>query len=268
MTKIGFIGIGNMGRAMVRGLAGAELYAKKDILIYNRTTKVATDLADELGITAVNSLAELATCQLLVLGVKPHILPKVAEELSPLLNQETVIISVAAGVSLADIQNFLGNVPRKVVRVMPNTPALVGAGMSSVTPNDAVNEIELTQVLAVFRSFGKAEVVPEAQIDAVVGVSGSAPAYVYLFIEALADGAVLEGMSRPQAYEFAAQTVLGAAQMVLETNQHPGALKDMVTSPGGTTIAAVKVLEDNGFRSAVINAVAAAAKKNHELGEK
>lgn len=269
MTKIGFIGTGNMGRAMVRGLAGAGLYDKTDILIYDRTFSVAEKLAAELGTTAVSDSSDLIReCQIIIFAVKPYVLPGLLAEKNTLLTGDKVIVSVAAGVSLCDIQTALGDDNRKIVRVMPNTPALVGAAMSSVTPNNAVSEAELAQVLAVFRSFGKAEVVPESLIDAVVGVSGSAPAYVYLFIEALADGAVLEGMPRAQAYEFAAQTVLGAAKMVLETGEHPGALKDMVTSPGGTTIAAVKVLEDTGFRAAVINAVAAAAQKNHEMGEK
>ncbi len=149
---------------------------------------------------------------------------------------------------------------------MPNTPALVGEAMSAVAANAVVTSEEIAQVLAIFRSFGKAEVVPEKMMDCVTGLSGSGPAFVYLFIEALADGAVFEGMSREMAYEFAAQTVLGAAKMVIETNEHPGVLKDRVTSPGGTTIAGVKVLETEGLRAAAMAAVSAATQKSRQLG--
>ncbi len=145
---------------------------------------------------------------------------------------------------------------------MPNTPAMVGEGMASVSPNINVTEAETADVVAIFSSFGKAVVTDEKLIDAVCGLSGSGPAYVYMFIEALADGAVHEGMPRQMAYTFAAQTVLGAAKMVLETGRHPGALKDDVCSPGGTTIEAVKTLEESGFRAATMNAVIASAEKN------
>ncbi|MDU2734411.1 MAG: pyrroline-5-carboxylate reductase, partial [Mixta calida] len=161
---------------------------------------------------------------------------------------------IAAGVTLDALAGVLGH-DRKIVRVMPNTPALVNEGMTSVTPNALVTPEETDEVLAIFNSFGKAETVPEYLIHAVVGVSGSAPAYVFMFIEAMADAAVLGGMPRAQAYQFAAQAVKGAAQMVLETGKHPGELKDMVCSPGGTTIEAVKALEEKGFRSAVIAAM-------------
>ena len=153
----------------------------------------------------------------------------------------------------------------KIVRAMPNTPALVGQGMAALSRNAAVSDGELEAARALFAAVGKAEEVDESLMDAVVGVSGSSPAYAYLFIEALADGAVAQGMPRKQAYTFAAQSVLGAAAMVLSTGQHPGELKDMVCSPGGTTIEAVKVLEKSGFRSAVQSAVTAAAEKSRAM---
>lgn len=174
-----------------------------------------------------------------------------------------MLVSIAAGVTIAQMEEIIG--AHKIVRVMPNTPALVGEGMSSISPNGQVTEAEANEVKQLFESLGKAEQVPESMIDAVIGVSGSSPAYTYLFIEALADGAVAEGMPRPMAYEFAAQAVLGAAKMVLETKEHPGVLKDRVSSPGGTTIQAVKTLEENGFRAAVIKAVQAAADKSREM---
>lgn len=268
MAKIGFIGTGNMGRAMVKGLAKSGLYQQQDLYIYDRNLAVAKELAQDLGIQSTETPQALVkACDRIIFAVKPNVLPAVLRALVPEVTADKVVISVAAGISLEKLASILG-ADHKIVRVMPNTPALVGMGMSAVTQNDQVTQAELAEVLAIFASFGKAEAVSESLIDAVVGVSGSAPAYVYLFIEALADGAVMEGMPRAQAYEFAAQTVMGSAQMVLETGQHPGELKDMVCSPGGTTIAAVKALEEAGFRAAVIQAVQVAAEKNREMAEK
>lgn len=268
MAKIGFIGTGNMGRAMVKGLAQSGLYQQQDLYIYDRNLAVAKELAQDLGIQSTETPQALVkACDRIIFAVKPNVLPTVLRALVPEVTADKVVISVAAGISLEKLASILG-ADHKIVRVMPNTPALVGMGMSAVTQNDQVTQAELAEVLAIFASFGKAEAVSESLIDAVVGVSGSAPAYVYLFIEALADGAVMEGMPRAQAYEFAAQTVMGSAQMVLETGQHPGELKDMVCSPGGTTIAAVKTLEEAGFRAAVIQAVQVAAEKNREMAEK
>lgn len=268
MAKIGFIGTGNMGRAMVKGLAKSGLYQQQDLYIYDRNLTVAKELARDLGIQSTETPQALVkACDRIIFAVKPNVLPTVLRALVPEVTADKVVISVAAGISLEKLASILG-ADHKIVRVMPNTPALVGMGMSAVTQNDQVTQAELAEVLAIFASFGKAEAVSESLIDAVVGVSGSAPAYVYLFIEALADGAVMEGIPRAQAYEFAAQTVMGSAQMVLETGQHPGELKDMVCSPGGTTIAAVKTLEEAGLRAAVIQAVQVAAEKNREMAEK
>ncbi|KAF1298481.1 pyrroline-5-carboxylate reductase [Enterococcus sp. JM4C] len=262
---IGFYGTGNMGRAMIQGLIQSKLYEAKDIWIYDVYQPIVDSLVAELGVTPTENPDDLAkNSDTIIFAVKPYVLPNLLKELAPKLTKEQILISVAAGVTLATIEGVLST-GHKIVRVMPNTPALVGEGMSAVVYNQNISEEEQQAVLEIFSSFGKAQAVSENLIDAVVGVSGSAPAYVYMFIEALADGAVLEGMPRQQAYEFAAQTVLGSAKMVLETNQHPGALKDMVTSPGGTTIAAVKTLEDHGFRSAVMNAVHAAAERNKRL---
>ena len=265
VSKIGFYGTGNMGQAMMKGLVKAGIYQPAEIVIYDTYEPIREKLAQDFGVTAVKTPEELvAECQVIIFAVKPNVLPSVLQELKDQLTTEQSLVSVAAGISIAKIQELLSPA-HKIFRVMPNTPALVGEGMSAIAHNQQVSESEIATVLAVFNSFGKAELVPEKLIDAVVGVSGSSPAYVYLFIEALADGGVMEGLSRELAYEFAAQTVLGAAKMVLETKEHPGALKDMVTSPGWTTIAAVKELEDRGFRSAVINAVQVAAQKNREM---
>ena len=177
-----------------------------------------------------------------------------------------MVVSIAAGQTLASITDLFGR-QIKLVRSMPNTPALVGEAMSAVTPNEKISPEELQEVMAIFESFGKAEIVPETMMDAVVGVSGSSPAYVYMFIEAMADAAVADGMPRKQAYKFAAQSVLGAAKMVLETGEHPGVLKDAVCSPGGTTIAAVAELEKSGLRSSVIEAQRACVQKSRDMSK-
>ncbi|AIS58840.1 pyrroline-5-carboxylate reductase [Listeria ivanovii] len=266
MTKIGFIGAGNMGTAMIRGLAKAKLIDKKNLFVCGRSMEKLHPLASEFnGIQLTTNAENLAEeADIIILSVKPYTISEVITNIQKKLTSEKIIISVAAGVTIADLEK-LTTPETKIIRVMPNTPALVGEGMSSISSNASVTTEETAIVAKIFSSFGKAEVVPESLMDAVVGVSGSSPAYVYMFIEALADGAVLNGLPRDKAYKFAAQAVLGAAKMVLETGEHPGKLKDMVTSPGGTTIEAVKSLEDNGFRSAVINAVQAAASKNSSM---
>lgn len=266
MRKIGFLGGGNMGRAIIEGLLKAGLYEKENIFVYDVSEKALSTLKNELGIETVKSSTELVkNVDTLILSVKPHILPIVLKECGKELTKKQVIISIAAGVTLDFLESQL-SADYKFVRVMPNTPALVGEGMAALCANSQVNQEEQDQVLAIFSSFGKAKFLPERLIDAVVGVSGSGPAYVYLFIEALADGAVLEGMPRNDAYEFAAQTVLGSAKMVLETKRHPGDLKDMVCSPGGTTIEGVKVLEKGGFRGLVMETVHEVAEKNRQMG--
>ncbi|MBC1421413.1 pyrroline-5-carboxylate reductase [Listeria seeligeri] len=266
MKKIGFIGAGNMGTAMIRGLAKTDYINRKDLFVCGRNIEKLHPLETEFqGIQLTTSIEELAEqADIIILSVKPYTIPEVLTNIKNKLSKDKIIISVAAGVTIQDLEN-LTTKETKIVRVMPNTPALVGEAMSSITPNGSVTAEETEIITTIFASFGKAEVVPESLMDAVVGVSGSSPAYVYMFIEALADGAVLNGLPRDKAYKFAAQAVLGAAKMVLETGEHPGKLKDMVTSPGGTTIEAVKSLEDSGFRSAVINAVQAAAVKNSNM---
>ena len=187
-------------------------------------------------------------------------------QIAPHVKSSCIIVSIAAGKTIAAIEKAFGK-EIKLVRAMPNTPALVGEAMSALCVNAHITEAELSEVQAIFNSFGKAEVVPESLIDAVVGVSGSSPAYVYLFIEAMADAAVADGMPRAQAYKFAAQSVLGSAKMVLETGTHPGALKDAVCSPGGTTIEAVAVLEEKGLRNSVITAQRACVQKSKDMSK-
>ncbi|EGS31968.1 MULTISPECIES: pyrroline-5-carboxylate reductase [Megasphaera] len=262
---IGICGAGNMGKAIIKGLVQSKAIAPENIFVYDIHTDHTQLLADQLGIQAVNTPAQLAShVQALIMAVKPPIIPHVMTALRKAVLVDTVIISIAAGVTLAQLMKGFEE-KTKIIRVMPNTPAMVGEGMAALAINQYITAEEQDNALAIFRSFGKAEIVKEELIDAVCGVSGSGPAYVYMFIEALADGAVHEGMSRNLAYTFAAQTVFGAAKMVLETGMHPGVLKDQVCSPGGTTIAAVKSLETNGFRSAAMEAVIVASEKNKTL---
>lgn len=265
MSKIGFIGAGNMGKAIIKGIIAAELTSPEEIFVYDVFKPTLESIEMELGVTTASSEREVAQqAKIIVLAVKPNMVPEVLNTIKDDISENKIIVSIAAGVTL---ERLNANLPKqtKLVRVMPNTPALVGCGMTALCFNSFVVEEEKQEVLTIFESLGEAEVVGEYLIDAVTGLSGSGPAYVYMFIEALADGGVLAGMPRSSAYKFAAQTVLGSAKMVLETGKHPGELKDMVSSPGGTTITAVRSLENDGFRAAIINAVVAAAEKNKSL---
>ncbi|MCH4178784.1 MAG: pyrroline-5-carboxylate reductase [Megasphaera sp.] len=261
-SSIGICGAGNMGQAIIKGLVTAQVIAPKDIYVYNIHRAKAQQVADTTGITVVDSAEGLAEkSQALIMAVKPNVMPISLQEIAAHISSDTVVISIAAGLTINTLASMLP-AGTKIIRSMPNTPAMVGEGMASLTANDLVTEEEKAAAQAVFESFGKAVYVDERLIDAVCGLSGSGPAYVYMFIEALADGAVLEGLPRQMAYTFAAQTVLGAAKMVLETGEHPGKLKDDVCSPGGTTIEAVEALEKGGFRAAAAAAVIASAEKN------
>jgi len=264
--KIGFIGLGNMATAMIGGMLQKKMTVAEDVIGYDVSDIARGKIKTEFNITTMESNGKVAeNADFLFLAVKPIFLEQVLKEIAPVLKENTVIVSIVAGRSLDFIKNALGKEHCKIVRCMPNTPALVLEGCTGVCPGEYVTEEELAQVLKLLESFGRASVVPERLMDAVVGVSGSAPAYVFMFIEAMADAAVLEGMPRTQAYEFAAQAVLGSAKMILETGKHPGELKDMVCSPGGTTIEAVKVLEEKGMRAAVMDAMGACIEKSKNL---
>lgn len=263
--KIGLFGAGNMGSAIIHGLIKAKLYAREDILVYDVFTSALEKIQHELGVTTFTEDTTMAKqANIIFLAVKPNVVPSVLQRIKPYLTPDKLVISIAAGVTIDKIEGLLST-DNKIVRVMPNTPALVGEAMSGLAVNAAVEDRDKEKAIAIFSCFGKVELIGEYLIDAVVGVSGSAPAYVYMFIEALADGAVQQGMPRAMAYKFAAQTVLGAAKMVLETGKHPGELKDMVCSPGGTTIEAVKTLEEHNFRASVMAAVRTASEKNKML---
>lgn len=264
MAKIGIIGIGNMGLAILKGLLG--VYSKEDIIFTDVNKGRCEEITKELDVEHVDNNGRLAAnAKYIVLAVKPQYFNPVLSDIRNTVTEKNVIISIAPGITTTQLKEKLGD-EKRVVRAMPNTPALLGEGMTGVCYEEKVFSAEEKQAIAdIFSSLGKMRIVEERLMNAVVCVSGSSPAYVYMFIEALADSAVKYGLPRDAAYEMAAQSVLGSARMVLETGEHPGALKDKVCSPGGTTIAAVSALEESGFRNAVIKAADACYKKCTEL---
>jgi pyrroline-5-carboxylate reductase len=263
---IGFIGGGNMAEALIRGLVrGGHVPADRVHASGPRKERLG-DLARDYGIhvtTDNRSVAKLAG--LLVLSVKPQIMEKVLREIGDQLTPGTLVISVAAGVDTESIESAVAEGVR-VVRAMPNTPALVGAGATAIAPGSHAREEDLAIARAVFDAVGITVVLEESHLDAVTGLSGSGPAYIFLILEALADAGVKVGLSRRNAQRLAAQTVMGSAKLLLETDEHPGRLKDMVTSPGGTAIAGLHTLEQGGLRTTLINAVETATKRARELG--
>lgn len=264
MAKIGFIGMGNMGTAIMRGLL--KTYKPEELLFTSVHEAKMQKITEETGVAHVSTATDCAEqVKYLVLAVKPQVLPTVFKELNGKIRKDQVVISIAAGYAIADLQAGLGDSAR-IVRSMPNTPAMVGEGMSGVSYDEALFTDEEKDVIdGFFTSFGKMEKVDEKLMDVVGSASGCSPAYVYMFIEALADGCVKNGLPRQAAYKMVAQAVLGSAKMVLETGKHPGELKDMVCSPGGTTIEGLAALEENGFRGAIIKACDANFEKNKKL---
>ncbi len=267
--KIGFIGTGNMGSSIIKGILSSKFEKSENINIFDLDKEKVNNLVKEYGVNAVNSEKELAeNCNIIILSVKPHIIPIVLKNLSGNVKKDTIILTIAAGISISVIENALGE-DKKVVRTMPNTPAQVLSGMTAVTFNKNIENSEKEIIFKLLNSFGKSVEIEEKLMHAYTGISGSLPAYVYMFMEALADGGVLCGMPRDKAYEIVAQTVAGSAKMLLETGKHPGQLKDEVCSPAGTTIEAVRVLENGNFRGNVIEAVVACTEKSKEMaGEK
>lgn len=263
--KIGFIGCGNMGSSMVGGLINKKFVDPKDIIVSTRSNESKKRLEDKYGVRGVlNNIVVAKESDVVVLAVKPYMYKEVLEEVKTAFREDQIIISIAAGIDLSDLHNMIGD-NFKIIKTMPNTPALVGEGMSAICPNGNVTEEELNYVCSMFEAFGKYEILNEKDFHGFIALCGSSPAYVFMFIEAMADGAVKLGIPRNKAYKMAAQSVLGSAKMVLETEEHPGVLKDMVCSPGGTTIEAVCELEKNGFRDAVIEALDKCAAKSKSM---
>lgn len=270
--KVGFIGCGNMGSAMVGGILKNGLATKGDIIVSCKSEASKERIKKELGVTVTTDSKEVAAkADVIFLAIKPYQFDDVLPQINGIVMEDQIVISVAAGKTIGMIETALMSIDvagkLKVVRAMPNTPALVGEAMTAITPNANLNEEDIAKVKALFESFGQVEVVPESMMNAVIGVSGSSPAFIYMLIEAMADAAVVEGMPRAQAYKFAAQSVLGSAKMVLETGMHPGALKDAVCSPGGTTIAGVEALEQCGFRGTMMEGIRATVAKAEEMSK-
>ena len=262
---LGVIGCGNMAQAMLQGILSKGLYKKEDIIVSRRSKEALSQIQNKLGVQTTTDNYEVASkADVLILAIKPYQFSEVIPSIADAVKDDALIISIAAGQTIGNIEKLFGKTI-KLVRTMPNTPALVMAGATGMCFNSHVEEADKGQALVLFESFGVVAVVSEDMIDTVIGVSGSSPAYVFMFIEAMADAAVADGMPRAQAYQLAAQSVMGSAKMVLETGKHPGELKDMVCSPGGTTIEAVRVLEEKGLRSAVIEGQRACVKKAKEL---
>lgn len=263
--KIGFVGCGNMATAIIKGILKNDIFGEDEIMASVATEESLKTKTDELGIVMTRDNKQVAeSSDIIVLAVKPQCYEDVILSIKAYIRPEQIVISIAPGKTTEWMEDKFGR-PVKLVRTMPNTPALVGEGMTGVCRNSYVTDEEYAEVFKIMESFGKAEDVSETLMDVVVSVSGSSPAYIYMIIEAMADGAVADGMPREKAYKFAAQAVYGSAKMVLETGMHPGELKDQVCSPGGTTIEAVSVLEEKGVRSAIIEAMRACVKKGRSM---
>jgi pyrroline-5-carboxylate reductase len=263
---IGFIGAGNMAEALIRGLVRGGHLPPERVLASARRRERLDELHRAYGIGTTLDNREVARgAEIVVLSVKPQILHKVLREVGGELRPGALVISIAAGVDTETIEEALGESVR-VVRAMPNVPATVGAGATAIAAGRRAGEDDLDTARAIFDAVGITVALDESHLDAVTGLSGSGPAYIFLILEALADAGVKVGLSRRDAQRLAAQTVMGSAKLLLETDEHPGRLKDMVTSPGGTAIAGLHTLEEGGLRTTLINAVETATKRARELG--
>ena len=264
--RFGFLGAGRMATALARGWLRAGLARVDCILASDPIPQARLQFAEETGTSSLeDNRAIVQRSDVVILAVKPQNMASLLAEIRPLLTARHLVISIAAGVGLSQLANGLGSECR-LIRVMPNTPCLVGASAAGYAASASATPDDLRLVEQLLNSVGKGFALPERLLDAVTGLSGSGPAYVFVMIEALSDGGVRMGLPRDVATQLAAQTVFGAAKMLLETGLHPGVLKDQVASPGGTTIAGLHALEKGGFRAAVMDAVEAATKRSAELG--
>jgi len=263
---LGFIGCGNMGEALVKGLLATRACRADQIWVSARRAERVADLGSRYGVRGGANSEVARASDVVVLAVKPQILDQVLRQLTHELTREKLVISIAAGVPIAAIERRL-HPPMRIVRAMPNTPATVGAAATALALGEHATDADLATARTIFDSVGLTVVLEESQLDAVTGLSGSGPAYLFLIIEALADAGVKVGLSRRASLQLAAQTVLGSAKLLIESGEHPGMLKDGVTSPGGTAIAGLHTLEAGGLRNVLMNAVEAATRRSKELGE-
>ncbi len=266
--RIAFIGAGSMAEALIRGLLKAGVTVPTSIVATGRRQERLEELKQnyEVEVTLDNASA-VSAADIVVLSVKPQILDRILLEISSSVSEKCLVISIAAGVTISDIAAELP-LQARVWRAMPNLPAVVDAGATAIAVGEDATEEDCQQVRAIFEAVGEVTQVDEILLDAVTGLSGSGPAYVFMIIEALSDAGVKVGLSRRQAQLLAAQTVLGSAKLLIETSEHPGVLKDRVTSPGGTAIAGLHTLEEGGLRTTLINAVVAATQRCKDLGKK
>ena len=262
--RLGFIGAGNMAQAMIGGILAKEIVKKEDIIASAATQNTIDKVAKEFGINVTLDNREVAKADIVFLAVKPFYYEEVIDGIKDVVDEKQLIISVAAGKSVEWVENAFGG-KKKIVRIMPNTPALVGEAVTAICPNANITDGEKQEIVELIASFGLAQIVSEKIMDAVIAVSGSSPAYVFMFIEAMADAGVKLGLPRAKAYKLAEQSILGSAKLALETGKHPGVLKDEVCSPGGTTIEAVIDLEKNGLRNTVISAIEKCANKSKNI---
>jgi len=266
--RIGFLGAGKMATALARGWIQAGLTSPNQIRASDPIPQARDEFTRSIGAPTLDTnQAVVQDSDLVLLAVKPQMMSAVCAEIRPALSDRHLIVSIAAGITLARLGQELGNTHR-LIRVMPNTPCLVGASASGYCPGTNATKEDVALIDRLLNSVGRAFALPEHLLDAVTGLSGSGPAYVFVMIEALSDGGVRMGLPRDIATQLAAQTLLGSAKLLLETGLHPGTLKDMVASPGGTTIAGLHALEKGGLRAALIDAVQAATLRSTELGAK
>lgn len=263
--KIGFIGCGNMGKAILTGILASNEVPKENIYVSTKSEKSMKAIEDEFKVkTTLNSKEVAKFSDILFLAIKPNIFKEIILDIKDNISKDTIVISIAAGISIDNMEEWLGE-DYKIVRTMPNTPALVGEAISAICPNKNLHEDEMKDVFKIFNMFGECEVLEEKYFHGFIALCGSSPAYVFMFIEAMADAAVKLGIPRNKAYKMAEQAVLGSAKLALETGRHPGELKDMVCSPAGTTIDAVIELENGGFRSTIIKALEKCAEKSKNM---
>lgn len=266
MSKnIGFIGCGNMGKAMLKAIINSNIIPNNNIIVSTKSKESKEDIEKLFNVNVTLDNKEVANkSNILFLAIKPNIYKEVIDEIKDCISKDTIIISIAAGIKISYLENLLSK-NHKIIRIMPNTPVLVKEGMTAVCHNNNLNDTELNFVIEIFKSFGEYEFLEEKYFDAFIALCGSSPAYVFVFIEAMADAAVKLGIPRKKAYKMAEQSILGSAKLALETGLHPGELKDMVCSPSGTTIEAIIELENQGFRNAIIKAMEKCADKSKNM---
>lgn len=264
--KIGFIGTGNMGNAIINGLIASKFVSEKEINIFDLNDDKIKKISEKYSVNSLQNETEIVeNSDIIILAVKPDVYSPVLKKIKDKIKKNKIIITIAAGVTIDDVEKIVGK-DKKIVRTMPNTPAQVMEGMTAAAFNKNINSEEKEIIFGLLNSFGESIEIEEKLMHTFTAISGSLPAYVYIFAEALSDGGVLEGMPREKTYKIIAQAIKGSVEMMLKTGKHPGILKDEVTSPGGTTIEALKVLENGNFRGTLINAVSKCTEKSKKMG--